>query len=210
MQPIRHRIVEILKENEAATVADLAAQLGIAQVSVRHHLDILIGEDLVETRGVRRHNGAGRPSQVYALTPQAIKLFPQRHDALAEGMLEEMKAVLPADQVRSLFIRLAHKTANEMPPALPQQTLEERLDRVVHFLTERGYNARWEKKDDHYELYTYNCPYAGTADRHHELCLMDQAMLQSLLPGAARRQSRALNGASHCTYIIEPASTTPS
>ncbi len=207
VQPIRRRITEILKENGSATVADLADQLGIAQVSVRHHLDILIGEDLVEARGVRRHNGAGRPSQVYALTPQAIKLFPQRHDALAEGMLEEMKAALPADQVRSFFIRLAHKTADEMPPALPDQTLEERLEQISRFLTEKGYNARWEKKDDHYELYTHNCPYMGTADRHYELCLMDQELFQALLPGATRTQSRALHGASHCTYIIEPASS---
>jgi predicted ArsR family transcriptional regulator len=48
VQPIRRRIAEILKEQGTATVAELADQLGIAQVSVRHHLDILIGEDLVQ------------------------------------------------------------------------------------------------------------------------------------------------------------------
>ncbi|MDQ1301592.1 MAG: hypothetical protein QG637_1514, partial [Chloroflexota bacterium] len=105
-----------------ATVAELAGQLGIAQVSVRHHLDILIGEDLVTATGVRRHDGAGRPSQMYALTPQAAKLFPQRHDAIAEGILVEMKAALPPELVRAFFLRMAHKTASEAPAGLPKQS----------------------------------------------------------------------------------------
>lgn len=204
MQTIRRRIIEILKEAGSATVAELARQLGIAQVSVRHHLDILIGEDMVEAAGVRRHDGAGRPSQVYALTPQATRLFPQRHDAIAEGLLEEVKAALPAEQVRSFFIHLADKTAGEAPAALPDQSVEERLEEVTRFLTEKGYNARWEVKDGRYELHTYNCPYMGTADRHHELCLMDQELMRALLPGARRYQTRALHGVNYCTYIIEP------
>lgn len=207
VQPIRRRIVEILKENGSATVAELADQLGIAQVSVRHHLDILVGEDLVEATGVRRHDGAGRPSQVYRLTPQAAQLFPQRHGAIAEGLLEQVKAALPAEQVRTFFLHMAHKTADEAPAALPDQTIEERLDEVAAFLTERGYNARWEVKDGRYELLTCNCPYVGMADRHHELCLMDQELMNALLPGAARYRTRALHGATHCTYIIEPVPT---
>lgn len=203
MQPIRRRITEILKENGTATVAELAAQLGIAQVSVRHHLDILIGEDYVEATGVRRHDGAGRPSQIYSLTPQAVKLFPQRHDAIAEGMLTELKATLSPEQVRAVFLRMAQKTAAEAPRPLPGQSIEERLDEVAQFLTEKGYNARWEARDGFFELYACNCPYVGVADRHHELCLMDQALMQNLVPGAARHETRALNGTSHCTYVIE-------
>jgi predicted ArsR family transcriptional regulator len=209
VQPIRRRIAEILKEQGTATVAELAEQLGIAQVSVRHHLDILIGEDLVQATGVRRRDGAGRPSQVYSLTPEAAKLFPQRHDAIAEGMLTEIKAALPADQVRALFLRMAEKTAAEAPALLPDQLVEERLEEVAQFLTERGYSARWEAHDGRYELHACNCPYVGVADRHHELCLMDQALMQSLMPGATRYETRALHGSSHCTYIIDLKPTNP-
>ncbi len=203
MQPIRRRIAEILKESRIATVAELAAELGIAQVSVRHHLDILIGEDLVEATGVRRHDGAGRPSQVYSLTAEAAKLFPQRHDAIAEGMLAEIKAALSPEEVRAMFLRMADKTAGEAPVALPDQPLEERLDDVTQFLTEKGYSARWETRDGHYELYACNCPYIGVADRHHELCMMDQELIRNLVPDALRRETRALHGSAHCTYIIE-------
>lgn len=202
MQTVRRRITEILKENGSATVSQLADLLGMAQVSVRHHLDILMGEDLVDLVGVRRHDGAGRPSQIYALTPNAAKLFPQRHEALANNILAEMKASLPSAEVRSILQRVAIRNAQEAPLPEADQPLEERLDRVAEFLTERGYSARWKIESGRYELHACNCPFAGVADHHPELCTMDGALIQELLPGSVREHTRIANGASRCTYII--------
>ena len=207
MQTVRRRITEILKENGSATVAQLADGLGMAQVSVRHHLDILMGEDLVELVGVQRHNGAGRPSQVYALTPNAAKLFPQRHEALANNILAEMKASLPSTEVRGILQRVAVRTAQEAPLPETDETLDERLDKIAQFLTEHGYGARWELTDGHYELHVCNCPFAGVADHHPELCSMDGAMVQALLPSSVREHARIANGAPRCSYVINSAPT---
>jgi hypothetical protein len=38
---------------------------------------------------------------------------------------------------------------------------------------------------------------------------MDQALMQNLMPGATRHETRALHGSSHCTYIIELKPTNP-
>jgi predicted ArsR family transcriptional regulator len=202
VQAVRRRITEILKANGTATVAELAEQLGMAQVSVRHHLDVLVGEDLVQVAGVRRRDGAGRPSQVYALTPEAAKLFPRRHDVLAENMLTEIKALLPADEFRDVLLRLADRTSREAPPASPGQSMEDRLDAVAGFLCSRGYDASWELHEGCYELHACNCPYAGVSDRHPELCSMDLAMIQQLLPQMVRVESRVLNSSTGCTYAI--------
>lgn len=209
MQSVRRRITEILKENGSATVAELADELQMAQVSVRHHLDILVGEDLVELTGVRRRDGAGRPSQVYALTPNAHALFPQRNAQLAASVLTELKAVLPHDEVAQLLLRVAERTAAEAPQPRDDQSLEERLDQVTHFLTQKGYSARWEACDGYYELHACNCPYSGVAEQHPELCLMDHAMITRLLPDAVRSDcirlsSHALDGASRCSYVLRP------
>jgi len=192
-----------LKEQGAATVAELAHALGIAQVSVRHHLDILIGEDLIELTGVRRHDGAGRPSQVYALSRGALALFPQRNAQLASNVLTEVKAVLPQDELRELLMRLAERTASEAPRPIPGQSLEERLDQVTIFLTEKGYSARWEACDDHFEIHACNCPYSEVAEQHPELCIMDHTMMERLLPDVIRLQSQALHGSSRCTYLLK-------
>lgn len=202
VQTIRRHITEILKENGSATVAQLATTLGMAQVSVRHHLDILVGEDLVQLVGVRRRTGAGRPSQVYALTPNAARLFPQRHDALANHMLSELKASLSSTELRAILQRVAAKAAQEAPPAGPDQSIEDRLDQVAAFLTDQGYNARWEIRNGCFELHACNCPFSGVSDHHPELCTMDQAMMQQLLPAVVRQQSRVMDGASRCTYVI--------
>jgi predicted ArsR family transcriptional regulator len=202
LQAVRRRIIDILKADGGATVAELADRLSMAQVSVRHHLDILIGEDLVEAMGVRRRDGAGRPSQLYQLTPGASRLFPQRHVTLAGDVLVEMKALLPDDALRSLMHRLAVKTSRRAPAAAVGQSMEERLDEVTEFLTAEGYVAHWERSGDRYVVQACNCPHAGVADHHPELCSMDQDMFQMLLPGAVRLESRVLDGSSQCTYII--------
>lgn len=202
MQPVRRRITEILKERGSATVAELARALEMAQVSVRHHLDILMGEDLVEMSGARRQNGAGRPSLVYSLTPQAVKVFPQRHDALANAMLAELKATRPEPEVQRMMQRLGENAAREAPVTLPGRPIQERLDEVTHFLCQKGYNARWEEHNGRYEIHACNCPYAGVSDVHPELCAMDQAMMNQLLPEAVRLQSRVLDAALRCTYVI--------
>ena len=107
MQSVRRRITEIIKETGSATVAELAHELGMAQVSVRHHIDILIGENLVQTIGVRRRNGVGRPSLVYGLTAGAAALFPQRNAQLASSVLSELKAIMPAEAVSGILARVA-------------------------------------------------------------------------------------------------------
>ena len=202
MQPVRRRITEILRENGTATVAVLADELGMAQVSVRHHLDILVSEGLVQLSGLQRRDGAGRPSQVYTLTPSGFKLFPQRHDALADSLLTELKASLPGSVVRGVLERVAERTAQEAPLPEMDQDVEARLGQVASFLTDRGYSARWELCADHYELHACNCPYAGVSDRHPELCMMDQVMMQQIMPDALRLESRVIDGSAHCTYVI--------
>jgi predicted ArsR family transcriptional regulator len=207
VQSVRRRITEILKENGTATVAELAGQLGMAQVSVRHHLDILVGEDLVEQTGVRRRDGAGRPSQVYALTRNAMSLFPQRNAQLASSVLTELKAVLPPEEVAQLLVRVAERAVSEAPRPREGQSVEERLDQVAEFLTQKGYSARWEACDGYFELRACNCPYSGVAEQHPELCLMDHAMIQGLLPDAERAQSQVIDGSTRCAYILRPAIT---
>ena len=71
MHAVRKHILEILKERNGATVAELADCLEMAPVSVRHHLDILQGDNLICVERLERKGNVGRPQQVYALTADA-------------------------------------------------------------------------------------------------------------------------------------------
>ena len=62
MQATRQRILEILKERNTATVEELAYDLGLTPVTIRHHLDILRSEGLVQAPQVKRRDTPGRPA----------------------------------------------------------------------------------------------------------------------------------------------------
>lgn len=206
MHAVRRHILEILKERNGATVAELAESLNMAPVSVRHHLDILQGDNLIAVERLERKGNVGRPQQVYALTEVANEHFPDNFAALAAGLVRQLKRVLPPDQVEAAFRSLAQDFAGKVQPSLADLPVQERLEKVTHFLNERGYLARWEvdeqADDGSFLLHKCNCPYAGVSDEHHELCLMDQALINELMgEGCQRIQSMAADGRC-CTYRV--------
>ena len=213
MHAVRKHILEILKEQSSgATVAELAERLEMAPVSVRHHLDILQGDNLICVERLERKGNVGRPQQVYALTLEANSYFPNNFAALAGKLVEQIKLVLPPDQVACAFRAMAGQIAAEFGPTTQCQSdehtaqFQHRLARVTDFLSERGYLARWESADDEapdeYLLHKHNCPYAGVSSAHQELCLMDQALINELFGQSCERVSSVSNGDTCCTYRI--------
>jgi predicted ArsR family transcriptional regulator len=194
-----------MKEQGDVTVAELARKLGMAPVSVRHHLDVLQGENLIWTPRVRRRGTVGRPRQVYALTEAANECFPRNHGSLAASLLDQLKGVVPAQQLQTVFERMADSMALEAKPLPEDASLEERLENAVDFLNDKGYLARYEKRDEGYVIYTLNCPYAGVADKHHELCAMDLRLMDRLLGSAPAPVSRLSEGGCRCTYRVNGA-----
>lgn len=205
MHAVRRHILELLKERDGATVAELADCLDMAPVSVRHHLDILQGDNLICVDRLERKGHVGRPQQVYALTPDANNHFPDNFAALAAGLVRQLKRVLPPDQVDCAFRAMAQDFAGTLLPRLEGLSTEARLQQVTRFLNERGYLARWEVDEDSeggYLLHKANCPYAGVSDEHHELCLMDQALINELMGTPCRRIQSMADHARCCTYRV--------
>ncbi len=200
-----------MKEQGDVTVAELARRLDMAPVSVRHHLDVLQGENLISAPRVRRRGTVGRPLQVYALTEAANAHFPRNHEALAMRMLDELKTLLPAEQLQGMLERMADKEAREAPPAPENATLEQRVKLTVEFLNQRGYLARYEPAGDSYIVYTLNCPYSGVSEQHSELCAMDLRLISTLLGARPVPINRMAEGGCRCAYRVgaAPAEASP-
>jgi len=206
LHAVRKHILELLKERNGATVAELAESLNMAPVSVRHHLDILQGDNLISVGRLERKGNVGRPQQVYALTQFANEHFPDNFAALAAGLVRQLKRVLPPEEVEAAFKALAEDFAGKMQPTLVDLPIEERLEKVTGFLNERGYLARWETDESagggSFLLHKCNCPYAGVSDEHNELCLMDQALINELM-GESCQRIQSMAKADHCcTYRV--------
>ncbi len=205
MQNIRQRILQIIQERGRVTVAELAEILGMAPVSVRHHLDILQGDGFIRVDGVRRRSGAGRPQHVYGLTPEAYQVFPKNYDHLLHHLLSDLEERELSSQFQILMERVAHRMAQDagVDKELRVQAPEAFLDQVVDFLNKHGYMAHWTQAEGTYYLHFANCPYVALIDQHPALCRLDQHMIRALLgePSITVKES-IREGAHKCVLSI--------
>jgi predicted ArsR family transcriptional regulator len=209
LHPVRQKILDYLKRQGQATVTELADYLEMAPVSVRHHLDLLIGDNLVETSRVRRQARAGRPTRLYALTDQADSLFPNNYQQLARESLDILKRTLPPDQFIGVMTELANKTADRAPQELKGLPPAERLQTTVQFLNDEGYMAFCECEQDEILLHTCHCPYKDLVGDHPEICQIDHVLIRRLTGMTPLRVSHMTNGGVRCTYKLIPMEALP-
>ena len=202
MQPTRKRILELLRDCQTCTVDTLAETLEITTVTVRHHLDVLAKEGLVEMKEVRHRNTPGRPQHTWQLTPCALDRFPKNYQSLSLLMLDEIKESLSAEDVQRISQGVASRMAaraNINSNAKPEQ----RMNAAVTYLNDCGYAADWERDGESFVLRTRNCPYHEASQQHGELCNMDLMLVAKLLGTAPEVRERMSEGGAACSYVLK-------
>lgn len=206
MQETRRHILDILKIRGEATIDEIVSDLcdrrnrPITPVTVRHHLSILEREGLIEMPQLLRRSSPGRPQHVYALTEQAVAQFPSNYQRLATGLLQRLRTELPDDRINVILEGVADDMALEAN--VPEGPIEERLDAVVGYLNDHGYEAAWEPAEAGYVLHTYNCPYHALAQETHDLCTMDMRLISTMIGRVPRLMHRVADGNASCSYFI--------
>lgn len=202
MQPTRQFIVELLKERGQATVEELAEAVGLTQMAVRHHLNVLQGENLVATISVKRKRQPGRPQQLYGLTESADELFPEGYYHLAGYLLDEIKSTMGTDGLDKLLSRVADRMTAEAPRSHRGQSPEERLSQLTQFLRDKGFTARWGKEGNDYVIRLATCPYRQVAREHRQVCRLDMQIIKDMLNVDPIQVSCIASGDKHCAYHI--------
>jgi predicted ArsR family transcriptional regulator len=203
MQETRRYILEILRDRKEATVDDIVTELqqrrgSITPVTVRHHLNELQKHDLITAPQLRHRNTPGRPQ--YVLTEGAKGQFPITYQPLTAHLMQQLKGQLPPREVNVILEGVA--TSMALEAQVPDAPLPQRLDAVVAYLNEHGYDAQWESHPDGYVLQTHNCPYHQLAEADHTLCEMDMRLVASLLGVVPRLIGRMSSGSISCAYMI--------
>ncbi len=203
MQATRQRILELLRDARILTVEELAEKLDLTPVTVRHHLDILKSEGLVEVPEVRRRDAPGRPQYTFQLTPAALAFFPKNYQSFTHLMLTEISENMPPEVMDHILDSVAARMAAEAAIPGPDAPREERLQAAVDYLNSRGYVAEWtHEPDGAYVLRTHNCPYHEVSHEHTELCAMDIKLVTQLLGAEPQRRERLSNGGACCCYVV--------
>jgi len=198
----REKVLKTLLTQPRITINDLAENVGINPISVRHHISSLQAEGLVLSEEER--HGVGRPRRVYFLTEAGVEKFPTRYVRLTVRLLEQLKDTMPPEMIEKLFSKMAEELISDHMTIsdLDKMTTEERLAAMKVMLSKEGFSIEWERTGDQYLIHETSCPYYHVGQDHPEVCAVDQILISSVLSVPAAKTKCILNGDNHCTYVI--------
>lgn len=200
-QTTREVILHAIKESPQIAIDALAEAADVSPVTVRHHLNGLQADGLIEAETVRRK--VGRPYYVYSLSERGQEMFPKRYVRLTSRLLAEMKDRLPDEVIGEVFQGVVNSVLDEHRGEFEHLPLEDRLDYLVSLLNEEGFLSRWQKSDDGYELIEYSCPYISMGSSHTEICRFDKLLMLGVLDMPVLQNSCMLNGAACCQFSVD-------
>lgn len=198
--PTRDIILRSIKALSPATVEQLAEAATVSPVTVRHHLNSLQADGLIEVEAVRRK--VGRPYYVYHLSEAGLELFPKKYYSLSSRLLEEMKERFPAEVVADLFQGVVRRIIEEHSGEFEQLPFETRLDYLVDLLAQEGFLARWERSENVYRIVEYSCPYLSMGQLHAEICTLDTTLIEAVMRTEVQQHSCMLKGDSSCQFTF--------
>ena len=200
MKTTRERIIQMLLKNPRSSIHDLADEVGINAISVRHHLSNLQRDGLVISEEER--HGVGRPRLVYYLSEKGLEQFPTSYLKLTNRLLDQMKEKFGEKTVLTIFSDIARDLAAEYAQKSQSLPMEQRLDLVKELLKQEGFSVEWEAVGDRYYIHEITCPYYHISQAHPEVCQMDQSLISTVLAVPVQKIKCVLRGDKHCTYVI--------
>lgn len=198
--PTRDIILRSIKALSPATVEQLAEAATVSPVTVRHHLNSLQADGLIEVEAVRRK--VGRPYYVYHLSEAGLELFPKKYYSLSSRLIEVLKGRFSAEIVSDLFHGVVQRIIEEHSGEFEQLSFEARLDYLVELLAQEGFLARWERNEDGYRIVEYSCPYLSMGQLHAEICMLDTTLIQAVMRTQVQQHSCMLKGDSSCQFTF--------
>jgi predicted ArsR family transcriptional regulator len=203
----RGRIVELLHERPRS-VSGLADELGVSEVAVRRHLQVLEREDLVEARKVRR-SGPGRPGSRYELKERAKRLFPDHSAEFANELLEYVAEEHGREAVRAFLRWRAERQQARYARILAEAGSDTRARtvRLADLLSDDGFPSTVDtvtRPDGGtaLQLTQGHCAIRQVAEEHPEICAVEARMFEDLLGVGVSRRQTAAGGAGQCVCDI--------
>jgi DeoR family transcriptional regulator, suf operon transcriptional repressor len=198
----REVILHGIKSSPQSTVEELAVVADVSPVTVRHHLNVLQANGVIEATSIRRK--VGRPYYVYSLSEKGQELFPKRYVRLTNRLLDEMKDRLPDHLIDDIFSGVVNNVLEEHRGEFESLPIEKRLDYLVAVLAEEGFLSTWEKTEEGtYQLIEYSCPYLSIGSTHMEVCSFDKKLMHGILELPIQQDSCMLAGADCCRFTFQ-------
>jgi len=200
----RRAILRALKQQNAATIAQLAEILQLTGEAVRQQLLQLQRDGWIEARVDRAPDRArtGRPATTYSLTAAGDHLFPKEYDLLNVAMIDAMSDELGNEALKRVLRHVANDKVSAMEPRLRNMTLEERIESLKSWYLQDDPYMDSEKEGGDFRLVERNCPFFNTAMRRPSLCSVSVNALTQLLGVRVRRDEKFQDGDGRCVFHV--------
>ena len=201
MKTTREKVLMTIKLHPKSTIIEIADQVDINAISVRHHLTNLQAEGLIMAEEER--HGIGRPRLVYSLTDRGMENFPSRYFHLVNSLMDQIKETLPEKDINSIFHNMAEKLTSDYEPMLAKMSMEERLELLKTILNNEGFDVEWEQQGQQCCIKEISCPYFKIGDNHPEVCLFDKSIISNILDIPINKILHQDREEDLCTYTID-------
>ena len=200
----RREIMLHLKHSGGATIAGLAAHLGISDEGTRQHLIHLERHGWVTRRDARDSTGrSGRPASVYMVSQTGESFFPKRYEDLTFALVDSVVDLYGPQALEAALARVAEKKVEEWEPRLRGKSLDERLALLKDYYIE-GDRFASVAKNGTLSLVQRNCPYLNVALSRPSLCSTTVNVMSRLLGCEVRRRQSFQRGHGCCEFEVRP------
>lgn len=199
MHPTRWAVLESIKKHGCATIDGITADVTVSPVTVRHHVNSLLADGLVESTLLR--SGVGRPKHGFVLTEAGECLFPSRYHVLSAMLLDVLKRTKSADAVQAVLDGVALHLLEDLPPTQNIRPAQ-RLANLQHHLHNHDIELTLGKADAGEVLAELHCPYYYLGQQHPEICQIDSSLLHRALEMPVNRAGCMLQGDPACKFSI--------
>jgi predicted ArsR family transcriptional regulator len=199
----KSQLLQLLRRGPTS-VDDLATATKLTPNAVRFHLESMEAEGQIETAGVRRHEGAGKPAVLYVLTREAEVAFSRAYVPVLEACIQELRDSVPADQVVPFLRRVGRRLASVQDKG--KGSLVQRAAKGSEVLNDLGGCTRVARSGDDITIQGEGCcPLGAVVAGEPAVCEAVEALLAGVTGAAVTQRCRHSERPQCCFFLAEKA-----
>jgi predicted ArsR family transcriptional regulator len=214
--PVRRRIVLFLSREGPRELKDIAAAVGLREITARHHLMVMERAGLVSS--VEHHSGLpGRPRLLFEVSSEHHDLsLPRRqYQMLSEHLIEELIAMggkaRAAEVMRAVGTKIGQGLVAQALREAGKKSLKPEVveDYIVPELDEFGSAAQvLERTGSSIQIRVNNCVFFELSKKYHNVvCAGHEALFQAIADAMGGYEVRQIScmacGAPSCVTMLE-------
>jgi len=195
-------ILERLLRQELSS-QELSEKLGVSPAAVRQHLTTLEALGLVTRRKIVTQ--PSRPTYLYRVSPQGMRIFPKRYDMLLAQMIEVLSERQGLGAVEATIAGAAQRMGEQAPNRVTGGPAAGRWKRLVEWLeAEFAWQADVsEEPGTSRRLTIHQCPLQDLSRTRPDVCgVFFGTLIRTVCPGATVEHADALAMPACCAFLV--------